>query len=99
MSCLADLPCDQPDDDCIAATEADQTPTKLALFEACQAKATACPDFEGCLETQFLVSDELALDLQSCLDEPCDAVSECLSTQYSAAIVAAGCTGELPFGG
>jgi len=45
MSCVAPLACDQADDDCIAATAPDQTPTKLALFEACQDKATACPGF------------------------------------------------------
>ncbi len=99
MSCLAKLPCGQEDDECISATQPDQTATNLALFQACQDKATECAGFQGCLETQFLISDELALDLQSCLDEPCDAVNDCLLTQYTAATTASGCTGELPFGG
>jgi hypothetical protein len=99
MTCLASLACQSPDDDCIAMTASDQTPAKLALFTACEDKAALCPMFDGCLETTFLVSDTLASSLAACLDEPCDAASTCLLNEYTAAITAAGCTGELPFGG
>jgi hypothetical protein len=99
MSCLATLPCDHPDDECISMTAAQQTPTKTALFAACRDKATACPGFQGCLETMFLVSEELASKLQACLGQACDAANTCVQSEYTAAITAAGCIGELPFGG
>jgi hypothetical protein len=99
MTCLTGLPCGNPDDDCIAMTESDQTPVKLALITACQDKADACPTSDGCLETTFLISDELASTLADCLDQPCDAASTCALNEYTAAITASGCTGELPFGG
>lgn len=99
MTCLANLACESPDDDCIAMTVSDQTPIKMALFAACEDKATACPMFDGCLETTFLVSDTLASSLAACLEQSCDAASSCLLNEYTAAITAAGCTGELPFGG
>jgi hypothetical protein len=99
MSCLATLPCDHPDDECISITAAQQTQTKNALFAACRDKAATCPGFNGCLETMFLLSDELALKLQACLGQACDAANTCVQTEYTAAITAAGCAGELPFGG
>jgi hypothetical protein len=99
MSCLSTLACTSPDDDCISATVPDQTPIKQALFTACEDKMTACPDFQGCLETLFLVSDSLAATLQDCLSQPCDAAATCILNGYTSAMTAAGCTGELPFGG
>jgi len=99
MDCLTTLACDQPDDDCISATADLQTPTKLALFDACQSKTASCPGFDGCLETMFLVSDELALELQACLEQDCDAAATCMTDEYFGAVMAADCSGELPFGG
>jgi hypothetical protein len=99
MTCLAVLACNHPDDECISATASQQTPTKQALFTACQTKATACPSFTGCLETLFLVSDELALTLRACLEQACDAAASCMLNEYLRALTAAGCAGELPFGG
>jgi hypothetical protein len=99
MSCLATLPCEQPDDDCISALESQISPVTLDLFAACSDKAAACPGFAGCLETTFLVSDALAEKLQACLAQDCDAASTCMSGEYLAALTDAGCSGELPFGG
>jgi hypothetical protein len=99
MSCLATLPCSNPDDDCIAATQSLMTPTKLSLMTACQDKSAACPGFQGCLETLFLVSDSLAQQLQACLSQACDAASSCMTNEYFSALTAAGCNSELPFGG
>jgi len=99
MSCLATLPCSDPDDDCIAKTQSLMTPTKLALLAGCQDKAAACPGFQGCLETLFLVSDSLAQTLQACLSQACDAANSCMTNEYVSAVTAAGCNSELPFGG
>jgi hypothetical protein len=99
MTCLESLACGSPDDDCIAMTVSNQTPVKMALFAACEDKATVCPMFGGCPETAFLVSDTLASSLAACLDQPCDMASSCLVSEYTAAITAAACAGELPFGG
>ena len=99
MSCLATLPCSDPDDNCISKTQTLMSPTKQALLTACQNKAAACPGFQGCLETMFLVSDALADKLQRCLSQPCDAASSCTTNEYLSAASAAGCNSELPFGG
>lgn len=98
MSCLATLACDQPDNDCTAATADLQTAIKLALFDACEG-TTSCLGFDGCIETMFLVSDDLALQLQACLEQDCDAATTCVSDEYFGAVTAADCSGELPFGG
>lgn len=99
MGCLATLPCSHPDDECISQSAPQLTPTTNALLAACRDKAAACPGFDGCLETLFLVSDGLANKLQTCLGKTCDAAGACMLNEYSAAVVAAGCLGELPFGG
>ena len=99
MGCLATLPCSDPDDNCISKTQGLMTPTKQALLTACQNKLAACPGFQGCLETMFLVSDALAGKLQACLSQACDVASSCMSSEYLNAASAAGCNSELPFGG
>jgi hypothetical protein len=98
MTCLVNLACTSPDDDCISATVVVQTATKQALFTACEQKATECTGF-SCLETTFLVSDSLATSLHACLSQACDAASACIQSEYASAVSDSGCLAELPFGG
>ena len=101
MACLATLPCSDPDDDCLAeVVSLPGNETQTAFVEDCKAKATECPDLAGdfCGMAVFF-SDALVAAVEPCFDQPCSTAVSCALDELVDASSAAGCGGELPFGG
>ena len=101
MQCLATLPCNSPDDDCIAElVSVPGNEAQLAFVEACHAKATECPDLAGDLCGMGVwFSDSLDQAITACFDQPCSTALRCAFMELVNTSAEAGCNGELPLGG
>jgi hypothetical protein len=101
MQCLATLPCDSPDDDCIEElVSLPGNEAQAAFVQACQAKATECPELAGDLCGMGVwFSDSLNQAIEACFDQPCSTAVPCAFMELADTSAEAGCGGELPLGG